>query len=298
MASNIETFSIRIENSVISDFRNQARDEHITQGKLFEKVLNLYLGRSVAGEEQIPFSVHLFRFNNIKNEYLKKKIYDGYGVPLYFSQVFRFYGCLFPSDKKQLGDSFGLETNRASAISYRHNHSSELAFIPQMLLSFPWVSCASLESQAIEELNRDIGIDPQGYSFMSAFRVFKEWTDKENPFILVNEQMYLVEYYFCENIIKSRMVQEATGMDAKNMYNPYADSYDPNEPTRAEDLAFAVSTLYKIDDISKGEEILRLDRKYLRSDDVINLKNVLKPRISKNDNDLETILAEYSFKQG
>ena len=46
MASNIETFSIRIENSVISDFRNQARAEHITQGKLFEKVLNLYLERS------------------------------------------------------------------------------------------------------------------------------------------------------------------------------------------------------------------------------------------------------------
>ena len=50
-------------------------------------------------------------------------------------------------------------------------------------------------------------------------------------------------------------------------------------------------------DISKGEEILRLDRKYLNPQDVINLKNVLKPRITKSDKNLDAILAEYSIRR-
>ena len=292
--ADIDTFSIRVESSTIADFRKQAKDEHITQGKLFKKVLNLYLGKTIAGEEQIPFCIHLFRFNNIGNEYLKKKIYVGYGVPIYFSLVFRFHGRVFPSDTKKLGE----DIDRANSMSYRHAYSSELVFNPSLLFSFPWRSFSATESQAREELNKDLGINSDGFCFMSAFRVFKEWTDADNSSILVNEQMYLVDWQIHSFAMQACMGKEVLNTDTHNMHNPYAGSFDLNEPTIAEDLPFAISILYKIDDISKGEEILRLNRKYLNPNDVSNLKNVLKPTISKNDSDLETILAEYSFKRG
>ena len=293
--ADIDTFSIRVESSTIADFRKQAKNEHITQGKLFKKVFNLYLGRTISGEEQIPFCIHLFRFNNLKNEYLKKKIYVGYGVPLYFSLVFRFHGHLFQSDKKKLGED---TINRANDMSYRQNYSSELAFIPSLTLSFPWKSSSSLDSQAKDEIDKDFGINLDYFCFMSAFRVFKEWTDAYSSSILVNEQMYLVDWQIHSFAMQACMGKEVLNTDTHNMHNPYAGSFDLNEPTIAEDLPFAISILYKIDDISKGEEILRLNRKYLNPNDVSNLKNVLKPTISKNDSDLETILAEYSFKRG
>lgn len=293
LMADIDTFSIRLERSTIADFRKQAKNEHITQGKLFKKVLNLYLGKAIAGEEQMPFSIHLFRFNSIGNEYLKKKIYVGYGVPVYFSLPFRFYGLVFPSDTKKLGK----DINKANEMSYRHSHSSELVFSPTLVFSFPWRSRSSLDSQAREELDKDLGINSDGFCFMSAFRVFKEWTDADNSSILVNEQMYLVDWHIHSFAMQACMGNEVSNTDTQNMYNPYARSFDFNKPSMAEDLPFAISSLYKIDDISKGEEILRLNRKYLDPNDVSNLKNVLKPTVSKNDNELETILAEYSFKR-
>ena len=229
MSDNIDTFSIRIDSSVINDFRKQAKEEHITQGRLFKKVLNLYLGRSSTEEEQIPFSIHLFRFNNVKHEYLKKKIYDGYGVPLYFSPAFRFYGWTFSSDKKKSGNTFGVEDAGASSAYYKHNYSSELAFIPGVPFSFKWVKFVSLDLQASEEFKKDIGIDSPCY-FMSAFRVFKEWTNNNESFILVNEHMYLVASYIYDNDIKRSLAQDVMGIDSKNLYNPNSASYNPNEP--------------------------------------------------------------------
>lgn len=300
MSDNIDTFSIRIERCVIEDFRQQAKTEQLTQGKLFKKILSLYLGKYSLDEEKIPFSIHLFRFDSNGGN-LRKKIYEGYGTPLYFSDAFRFHGWVFSSDKKPMFKDFGGDNysfaNRQ--LDYRHFFSSELSFFPTSLRNCPWVD-GKLSSQGSEEFFSDFGINLLGFYFMSVFRVFREWTTGSSSHILVNEQMYLVDSQrYCDSVDllqKRQLGLASSNNDEDIFFNPYGTPRDSLEPIRAEWLPFAVSTLYRIDDTNSGEEILRLNRKYLNHVDVINLKNVLKPRVSKSDKDIDEILAEYSFK--
>lgn len=49
------TFSLRLKPEIIQQFQKTSKSESITQGDLFEKMLNLYLGKPVEGES-IPFS--------------------------------------------------------------------------------------------------------------------------------------------------------------------------------------------------------------------------------------------------
>ena len=287
MATNMMTFCIRVNSFVIEAFRNQASEEHITQGELFTKILNSYLGVASLEEDKVPFRMHMFLFDNINKKQLTRRTYKGYGVPLYFSQPFRFFGKVLSSDIEP--SQF---QKRMSAFTPPHlvfnnaqeqisSKCSELVF-KQLLYNYCWRRVSDLEPQGIEELQRDFNIAyPENYSYISAFRVFREVADPDRFLLTVNEQIYFITNN-CLSEPSEDLGDNAYFMrSAKEIY--------------AEDMDFSQSFVCKISDISEGEKKLKLDRKYLNPDDVFNLKTILKPMISKDDNNIDEILAEYSI---
>jgi hypothetical protein len=135
----------------------------------------------------------------------------------------------------------------------------------------------------IQQMQEDFKItNPQNFRYISAFRVFKE-IKNDFPVIMVNEQMYFIS--------KERYSE----IYSKSMLNAMGRNSDSDEIIFSKDLDLAVSTLYEIKNLSEGEDKLRLDRKYLNAFDKENLRNILKPTISKNDDNFEDILAEYSI---
>ena len=287
MATNMMTFCIRVNSFVIEAFRNQASEEHITQGELFTKILNSYLGIASLEEDKVPFRMHMFLFDNINARQLTRRTYKGYGVPLYFSQPFRHFGKVSSSDIES-----NLFQGRMSAFYPSHlihnnaqeqisSKCSELVF-KQLLYNYCWRRVSDLEPQGIEELQRDFNIAyPENYSYISAFRVFREVADPDRFLLTVNEQIYFITNN-CLSEPSEDLGDNAYFMrSAKEIY--------------AEDMDFSQSFVCKISDISADEKKLKLDRKYLNPDDVFNLKNILKPMISKDDNNIDEILAEYSI---
>ena len=93
--NEILTFSMKVSKNVTEQFKEQAKLEHITQGKLFEKMLNSYLGNPIEGEF-VPFNINLFWIDNTANHETGKnsgkEVYTGYGIPVYISHAFDIYG--------------------------------------------------------------------------------------------------------------------------------------------------------------------------------------------------------------
>lgn len=268
------TFSLRLKPEIIQQFQKTSKSESITQGDLFEKMLNLYLGKPVEGES-IPFQVGLFWINNIDKcgRNLDKKIYKGYGTPLYISGIFS-YGISYSDDfnTRKIGSTF-----ENGEVPYR---STELAFFYSSFFQ-EW-SIVDTDVK-IQQMQEDFKItNPQNFRYISAFRVFKE-IKNDFPVIMVNEQMYFIS--------KERYSE----FYSKSMLNAMSRNSDSDEILFSKDLDLAVSTLYEIKNLSEGEDKLRLDRKYLNAFDKENLRNILKPTISKNDDNFEDILAEYSI---
>lgn len=250
--------------------------------------MNSYLGVTSLEEDKVPFKIHMFLFDNINTRQLTRRTYKGYGVPLYFSQAFRHFGKVSLSDiESSLSDqgrmslfypSHLIRNNAQEQISSK---CSELVF-KQLVYNICWRRVSDLDPQGIEELKRDFNIAyPENYSYISAFRVFREIADPDRFLLRVNEQIY-----FVANNCFSEPSEDPE-------YNTYL--MRSTKEIYAEDMDFSQSCLYKIDDVSTGEKKLKLDRKYLNPDDVFNLKNVLKPMISKDDSDVDKILDEYSI---
>ena len=290
MATNMTTFCIRVNSFIVDTFRKQAFEEHITQGELFTKILHSYLEVTSLEEDKVPFKIHMFLFDNINARQLTRRTYKGYGVPLYFSQAFRQFGKVSPSDIE-------------SSLSYQGRMSASVPLLPGHLINYNnaqeqiysmcselvfktwlhnvfWRRVSNLDPQGIEELKRDFNIAyPENYSYLSAFRVFREIADPDRFLLTVNEQIYF---------IANNCLPDPSEDTEYNNYHSTKEIF-------AEDMDFSQSFLYKIGDISEGEKQLNLDRKYLNPDDVFNLKNILKPMISKDDNNVDEILAEYSI---
>lgn len=278
--NEVEVVSMRLKKNIKDQFRKQAQKEHITQGRLFEKMVNLYMGNGLEEEAAIPFSIHLFWFAGQmgKND-INKKIYKGVGIPLYFSNAFRFYGKFFLSDTNPTV-KINLHTE---AMNYKFQTASELQFHSQMILSKSW---ELLKDEIAKEFENDFHLGNIGcYHYMTAFRVFKE-KDKDNHSILLfNEQAYLINNNVYSECMSDVALNDMHGRTSVPLIIP------------AEELDLAVSSLYVIkeSELDKGEEILRLNRKYLDPADVTNLKNILSPTTFQNDEKLDSIISLYAI---
>lgn len=276
--NEVEVVSIRLKKSVKDEFRRQAKKEKLTQSRMLEKMIRLYTGRGVEEESVVPFNVHLFWFaGGMGKKNIIKRVYKGIGIPLYFSEVFRFYGKSFQSDSSPLVQL----DFRNNFMDYRHYFCSELQFNPNFLVNSEW---REFDHNQAEEFKKDFNIDSvSNYHYMSAFRVFKESASNGKSFLLVNEQAYLINTQIYENL-KAEWYKNEINMRSGTL-----------GCISAEDLDFAISSLYKIDLVENGEKILRLDRKYLDTTDVTNLTNILNPVTFKDDIHLDEVISLYAI---
>ena len=276
MANLQSSFSVKIRSDLIEKFKNQATKEGIKQGKLFEKMLNVYLGNPIE-KETIPFNINLFWRDNINENgrKLNKTIYSGYGVPIYISPAFKCHGRNYYGDVNNQSNSLDSQNYD---LSYQ---LTEMTLNKNYLSQCSWYSFDSKEK--IQCFREDFKIDnPADYHYMSAFRAFKE-IKGDSSSIMINEQMYLIN-----NEMYNKSDSEGI-IDNINQNSNHVNILD------IDDFDLAVSTLYKIDDGVQGEKVLKLNRQYLDSFDVSNLKHAIKPRISKDDPDLENTLKEYAI---
>lgn len=268
-------FSLRLKLNIIRQFQDQAKKESLKQGELFEKIFNLYLGKHVE-VDFIPFNVNLFWFNNLspKSKNLDKKIYTGYGVPLYVSNAFIDYGVGYYNDLP----------NKSYESVYEDADKSIYKRTELMLCTARNLSWSKLDSEIkTQQFQRDFKIkNPQNYYYMSAFRVFKEM-ENDLPIIMVNEQIYLIDE------------KKYLELNAESISGAITNNSDNIEFLFAKDFDLAISTLHKIKKLSEGEKILKLDREYLNLFDRENLKNILKSKVSKDDAGFDNILSEYAI---
>lgn len=273
-----EILSLRAKQQAIKKFREQAKSESLTQGDFLEKILNVYLGIPIENSS-IPFKIALFWINNLdKNDKnLDKKIYSGYGELLYSSSIFDYYGITYSNgSSKQM-------SAHTSENEYKNHHShicTELCF-PKISFYKAWsVVDSDVKKQQLQETFNIK--DTQNFHYISAFRVFKE-IENGVPVITVNEQMYFINNEKYHKNLAEESMNAASGKS------------DSNEVLFAQQLDLAVSSMYRIANLSEGEKKLRLYRAYLNPFDRETLRNIFKPTFSKSDGDFEDILAKYSI---
>lgn len=257
-------FSIRLKIKTAKDFQKQAKDEHLKQRELFEKMFSAYTGKQLDAE-QVPFNINLFRYDKINHQNLTKTIYNGYGFSLYTSDAFRYFGMPYYND---------YHTTSNEQLSYNPYQATELFFSDRQInRGYPagWKPFTDIE---IEQFKKDFKIEnPEDYAYLSAFRVFKDF-NFDDPIILVNEHMYLVE--------KEKLTELFS-------YNS-SDSIE----VLTKDMPFAVSSVCKLKDISQIDK-LHLDREYLNEVDVLNIKNVLNPTVTAKTSNIDEIIDRYSI---
>ena len=263
-------FSLRLTDKVIDQFKKQAKEESLKQGEFFEKMLNVYTGKQLDAK-QVPFNINLFRFDQINHRNLTKTIYNGYGFPIYISGVFRYFGMPYYNDYQAM---------KEEEIKYNPCQATELVFynykfVEGYTVSNDFWKPFDSDNKKIERFSEDFKIkNPEEYVYLSAFRIFKDFNFEE-PMILVNEHMYLVEKETWFKHVVHCNAAETVAILPK-------------------DMPFAVSSIYKLKSVSEID-VLKLDRKYLSEVDVLNIKNVLNPTVTAKNSNIDEVIGRYSI---
>lgn len=273
------TFSMKVSKSVTEQFKEQAKLEHIKQGKLFEKILNAYLGNPIEGEF-VPFNINLFWIDNTANnetgKNYGKEVYTGYGIPVYISHAFDIYGRNYSTDI--------IKKNNPYVMNDYHSNfqATEIMLIKAELSSSIWLSFDT--EIKCNQIERDFHIkNPSNYHYLNAFRIFKEMKDNK-PIFMVNEQLYLINndtYSEALNTSINTSIGHNTACDQPVIY--------------MENFDLSVSTLYVINDITQAKDKIKLDRAYLFPYEKDDIKHIFEPTFSKDDPDFEEKIKKFSF---
>ena len=264
-------FSLRLTKSVIDQFKKQVEAEPpLKQGEFFEKMLNVYTGKQLDAK-QVPFNINLFCFDQINHRNLTKTIYNGYGFPIYISEVFRYFGMPYYNDYQAM---------KEEEIQYNPCQATELVFcnykfVEGFTVANDFWKPFDSSDKKIERFSKDFKIEnPEEYVYLSAFRIFKDFNFEE-PMIVVNEHMYLVD---------------------KETWLKYVSKFNVAERVEIlpKDMPFAVSFIHKLKGVSEID-VLKLDREYLSEVDVLNIKNVLNPTVTAKNSNIDEVIGRYSI---